>query len=90
MFLERTEKYKKYNILASTFLTTSLIALVFLLGFKIMFDWLFLDYIVNFFKGIFILGLIFELIPEILEKNKGNIILGMIFIIGMTYLFFGP
>lgn len=88
MFSKRTGKYKKYKLLSTIFMNTSIIILLLLLGFKIIFDWLFLDYIASFFKGVFILGLVFELIPDILERNKGTIIFGAIFIIFMIFVFF--
>ncbi|MFK3833378.1 hypothetical protein [Staphylococcus saprophyticus] len=90
MFSEKAEKYKKYKTLSSIFMTTSIITLIFLLGFKVIFDWLFLDYIANFFKGLFILGLVFELIPEFLEKNKSTMIWGTVFILFMIFIFFRP
>ncbi|SCT46355.1 Uncharacterised protein [Staphylococcus cohnii subsp. cohnii] len=88
MFSEKAEKYKKYKTLANIFMTISIIALVFLLGFFLIFDWLFLDYFANFFKGLFILGLVFELIPDFLEKNKSTMIWGTIFILFMIFVFF--
>jgi zinc transporter ZupT len=90
MFLEKTKdyKYKKYRKLSNIFLATSLTGLVFLLILYLLFEWSFLDYIANFLKGVFILGVVFELIPEILEKNIKSIIWGLIFILIMIFILF--
>lgn len=90
MFLEKTKdyNYKIYRKLSNICLATSLIGFVFLLILYLLFEWSFLDYIANFLKGIFILGLVIEIIPDFLEKNLKSIIWGLIFIVVMAFILF--
>lgn len=60
----------------------------FLLIIKITFEWSFLDYFANFFKGTFILGTVIDAIPDFLEKNVKRIIWDLIFISIMILILF--
>lgn len=88
MFTEKTKNYKKYGKLSSIVMGVSVFLLFLLLIFKLIFEWPFLDYLANFFKGTFILGIVIEAIPDFLEKNVKRIIWDLIFILIMTLILF--
>lgn len=88
MSIEKAKEYKNYGNLSSIVMGASAISLFFLLIIKLTFEWSFLDYFANFFKGTFILGTVTNAIPDFLEKNVKRIIWDLIFILIMILILF--
>lgn len=88
MSIEKVKEYKNYGNLSSIVMGASAISLFFLLIIKITFEWSFLDYFANFFKGTFILGTVIDAIPDFLDKNVKRIIWDLIFILIMILILF--
>ena len=88
VFIERTKEYKKYGNLSRIVMGISMISLLFLLIFKLIFEWSFLDYFANFLKGTFIFGVVIGAIPDFLEKNVKHIIWDLVFILIVTLILF--
>ncbi|ERH33950.1 hypothetical protein SEQU_13140 (plasmid) [Staphylococcus equorum UMC-CNS-924] len=88
MFLKENKGYEKYARLSRIIMNVSMISLLFLLILKLLFEWGFLDYIVNVLLATFILSLFIDAIPDFLENNIKALVWDLIFIALMIWVLF--
>ncbi|MGW7951208.1 hypothetical protein ACWEYS_13285 [Staphylococcus xylosus] len=84
---EEQKRNKNLKLISDILIALSFILLIIGLPFKFTFDWHFLRYVKIIGCSLLIIGLIFYIIPYILEKNI-KLTLFTIFLILITILFF--
>lgn len=82
------KKYKTIEVIANTFGIVALILVFASLILALIFEWKFLDYVVNGFGILIILSLIIGAIPHVMEKNIKKIIFDFLFIVIIAFIFY--
>lgn len=83
-----SKKYKKFEIIADTLGIIALVIVLCSLVLAIIFDWKFLDYIVNGAGVLILLSMMIGTVPYILERNVKKIVFSILFIIVLAYIYF--
>ncbi|AYX88797.1 MULTISPECIES: hypothetical protein [Staphylococcus] len=82
------KKYQKIEVIANTFGIVALILVFASLILALIFEWKFLDYVVNGSGVLIILSLIISAIPHVMEKNIKIIVFDIIFIVIIAIIFY--